>query len=393
MEIDQLNNRVDWLDEERRKDKTQIASLEERIASLENSLAVSNKLVQDLSGELTHMRTVLVKIDQVESTGNKQRIDVNRKLEEVEKARKDREVELEDLKRVQFDAVHKQLTELRKELEQFPGIQNQLTTRSDEDARLNRKLDELKSSLIEVQREDEEVTRSIRLIEEGRRRDEKRLTDLQGEALALRKRADEQRGKIDLTADSLRRVENRLAEISTVEVERREAYNSFVEKLTLAQVERDRKWTEWQSRFETIEKQAMEFEARVQELHTTQRDVRKAQELVESVAERVDRRINEITEMQRLSDDRFRQEWTTFKADDQKRWTNYSLTQEELGRDSARTQSRQTERMTTVEEQLQRLEDQLVQITEQTQTRLQALLAMSREWVSEYEQIFGSSSI
>jgi hypothetical protein len=229
-------------------------------------------------------------------------------------------------------------------------------------------------------------------MEEARRRDEKRLADLQGESLALRKRADEQRGKLDLAVDSLRKTENRVAEISTVEVERREAYNQFVEKQSLAQVERDRKWNEWQSRFETIEKQAMEFETRVQELHTTQRDVRRAQETVEAISERVERRISEITELQRLGEDRFRQEWTTFKADDQKRWTNYTLTQEEQIREAGRSQGRIVERQTTIEERVQHLEDMIGQVNEQTEHRLQRLLAVVREWTAEYEQVFGSNS-
>ncbi len=135
----------------------------------------------------------------------------------------------------------------------------------------------------------------------------------------------------------------------------------------------------------------MEFEERVQELHTTQRDIRRAQELVEDLAERVDRRINEITEMQRLAEDRFRQEWTTFKADDQKRWTNYTLTQEEQLRDSSRTQNRQIERMTTLEEEVQNIDDKVAQMNEQTEHHLQKLLALMRDWAADHEQVFGSS--
>ena len=392
MAEEQIQKRVDWLDEERRKDKAEIASLEERVRSLENSINTANKLAQELSGELTHVRTVLGRIDSFENSLTQARSESKRAIEELDKIRKDRESELEDLRKVQFDSVHKQLNDLRKELEQFPGIHDQLATRSDEDTRLNRKLDELKLAITEVEREDEDVTRSIRLMEEARRRDEKRLADLQGESLALRKRADEQRGKLDLAVDSLRKVENRVAEISTVEVERREAYNQFVEKQALAQVDRDRKWNEWQSRFETIEKQAMEFESRVQELHTTQRDVRRAQETVEAISERVERRISEITELQRLGEDRFRQEWTTFKADDQKRWTNYTLTQEEQIREAGRSQGRMTERLTPIEERVQHIEDLIGQVNEQTEHRLQRLLAVVREWTAEYEQIFGSNS-
>jgi hypothetical protein len=232
-----------------------------------------------------------------------------------------------------------------------------MRARMDEESRLNRQLTDVRQDMEDVRREDEDALRSLRLLEEGRRRDDKRLTELQGEVLALRKRADEQRGRLDLAADSLRKVEARMIELATVESERRDSYNKFVEKQTLAEVERDRKWSEMLSRFETIERQAVELEGHLQDLHTAHRDIRRTQEAVENLTERVERRITEITEMQRLGEDRFRQEWVTFKADDQKRWTNYTLTQEEQTRETARTQTRLVERMTAIEDHVQNLQN------------------------------------
>ncbi len=389
MENEQLLKRVDWIDEERRKDKSVIAGLENRVNSLEGSLAAADKLIHELSSELTHLKTILARIDTFEDSITKLRTENNRRMDEIEKNRREQEEKVEELRRVQFEGIHKSVNDIRKELEQFPDIHEQIKLRVDEEARLNRKLDEFQVQIVNVKRDDEEIARTLRLLEEGRRRDDKRLSDLQGESIALRKRADEQRGKLDLAADTLRKVENRLNELATVESERRDSYNAFVEKQTLSQVERDRKWSEWQARFETIEKQTMEFESKMQELHTTNRDVRRAQETVESVSERVERRMNEITEMQRLAEDRFRQEWTTFKADDQKRWTNYTLTQDEQIREANRSQTRVTERITNIEEQVQSVEDTVDQMVEQTETRLQRLLALARDWAAEYEQIFG----
>ncbi len=392
MENEQLQKRVDWLDEERRRDKSTITMLEDRIAALEGTLGKADKQVQELSSEQTHLRTMLARVDQFEATLGQLRLETTRNMEEAEKVRGDREAEREEVRRAQLEAVNKSLNDVRKELEQIPSLNTQIKARTDEEARLNRKLDEFQAQLLSSQRGDEDVTRTIRLLEEAQRRDDKKLTDLQGETITLRKRADEHRGKADLASDSVRRIENRLNELSTVEVERRDSYNAFVEKQTLAQVDRERRWSEWQARFETIEKQAMELETQIQELHTTQRDVRRTHESVEALTERVERRINEITEMQRLSEDRFRQEWTTFKADDQKRWTNYTLTQEEQAREASRTQGRATERMTTLEENVQSIDDVVAQISEQTERRLQRLLAMAREWASEYEQTLGPAA-
>ena len=41
MELDQINKQVSWLDEERRKDKLKIGSLEERINQLETKLTTA----------------------------------------------------------------------------------------------------------------------------------------------------------------------------------------------------------------------------------------------------------------------------------------------------------------------------------------------------------------
>ena len=52
--------------------------------------------------------------------------------------------------------------------------------------------------------------------------------------------------------------------------------------------------------------------------------------------------------MQRLSEDRLRQEWVTFKADDQKRWIGYTLSQDEGSKDVRRSMQKLEERIEPV---------------------------------------------
>ena len=254
---------------------------------------------------------------------------------------------------------------------------------------LSRLIDEINQRIQDLQREDEERARSQRLLEEGQRRDTKRLTDLQGDAVALRKRLDEQRGKLDLSIDGVRKVETRTEELGALLAERQETQAAFMEKQTLKDVERDRLWKSWETRFETVEKQAVDLDVQLQGLDEAKRSVKRAQETLEALSERMERRINEITEMQRLSEERFRQEWVTFKADDQKRWTNYTLNQEEQYRESNRQTERLVEQLTTLEDRIQEMRDVIQQQEEQTEKRLQSLLAVTRDWVAEYDRAFG----
>ena len=393
MEMEQILKRLDWLDDQRRADKGTIAALEERIARMEGELNAASHQIQEMSGEITHLKTILEKVDTFEASIAQLRMELTRAIDAGEKRRLDRERELEELRRVQLDGINNHLIEMRKEIDAIPEMQSKIQARVEEDYRLARLIEELRQQMTEKRREDEQWLRSMRMLEENQRRDEKRLTDLQGEMLALRKRADEQRGRLDLAADSLRKLETRVHELASVESDRREAFNALLEKQNLIQVDRDRKWKEWQTRFETIETQAMEMETHIQNLHTAERDIRRAHETVETLIEKVERRINEITEMQRLSEERFRQEWVTFKADDQKRWTNYTLTQEEQTRESSRSRTKLLERITEIEDNLQELQDIVQQIDEQTSRRLQSLLAAARDWVADYEKVLGRAQV
>jgi chromosome segregation ATPase len=162
-----------------------------------------------------------------------------------------------------------------------------------------------------------------------------------------------------------------------------------MEKHTLQEVDRDRRWKEWETRFDVVEKQAVELDTQLHGLDEARRSVKRAQETLEVMTERMERRINEITEMQRLAEERFRQEWVTFKADDQKRWTNYTLNQEEQYRESTRQVEVLVDQISGLDASIQEMADLVQQVDEQTEKRLQSLLAVTRDWVADYERVFG----
>lgn len=386
MEQDQISKRVEWLDEERRKDKTILVRVDERITGLEAQLPAYSRQIKELESEIARIVGLLNRMDQFDEAVLQVRIEAKKALEELEKELRQRSDEMEKVRRLEMRALENTLADLRKELAPIAEIKRSLQTRSEIENRLQREIDEVRLRVDSIRRSEEEYTRTYRLMEDGRRQDAKRLTDLQGEVSAIRKTVDEQRGRNELTATTLRKIEARLNEFSMVEAERREAQAKFLEEQTLQQVERDRVWKEWQARFETIEQQTADIEVNLQTLDATHREVRRSQQNLDELSVKVERRINELAEIQRLSEERFRQEWVTFRADDQKRWTNYTLTLEEQRGEVARQYERLAERATQVEDSLQEIQDALQLINEQTEKRLQSLLALVHDWVTVFER-------
>jgi chromosome segregation ATPase len=229
----------------------------------------------------------------------------------------------------------------------------------------------------------------MKAFDETRKNDLKRVSDLQGEITSLRKRVDEGREKSAMQSDSIRNMENRFSELMASETERRQAQTAFLDQQAIAQIDRDRAWKDWKEKYDSFQAEAAGIEARVKELDEALRGAKKAQETYMELNTKLERRISEVTEMQRLAEDRLRQEWVSFKADDQKRWTGYSLSSEESFRDIRKDLQKATETITTINDVSNNLQDAMHQTTDVTEKQLQEMMNAIHEWMTSYQRIMG----
>jgi len=265
-----------------------------------------------------------------------------------------------------------------------------LKTHAAEDPRRDKILKDWETRMQLMVKNVEEVQRAQKITEESRRQDGKRLADLQGDISAARKSMDGVNEKSALVADGVRRVETRLNEIITSETERKQMQVNFIETQSRQQVERERTWKAWEERLETLRKQTEMADRNLQEWDVIQRAIKHAQETYEEITQKYERRINEITEMQRLAEDRFRQEWVTFRADDQKRWTSYTLTQDEAHKDTRSDLKKLEERLTAIEDLSQTQQDVIQQTSNANEQLFQGMVAQIHELLSAYERITGT---
>lgn len=388
-ELQDILKRLDWLEREHRKDQGRIAELEEKLTAREPEFDLLRGQIKETNTNLARVASSASRLEQFDSLVAQYRAEVNKALDEVEKRREKQERETETRRRAEVENLNISLNDLRKQLEAIDELRKNLLTRFEEDNRLNRALLELTRKLEEFSRVDEDIRRSVRVLDDARKQDAKRLADLAGEQSSIRKRADDAREKADLLADSVRVTETRLNELLASEGDRRQAQLAFIEAQNLAQVERERAWRDMQTRFESFTRQNSNLDQQIAALEETQRAVKRSQEAFDDINLRLERRIKEITEIQRLAEERFRQEWVTFRADDQKRWTNYSLSQDEIQKDARVSLEKLNQRLAEADDQLLSLKDLVQQVNESTQAQLQELLNWAHEWLTSFERITG----
>ena len=390
MEFEQLVKRLEWLDEEHRKTRTSIITLEERMSALEGGIDAVAKQIKPLNKQIADVASTAARLDQFDKIFAKQREDMNKAIEDIEKRHLKRETEVSKRHQEDFKPIHKAIEELRQSIEsEFPPIKRDIKARILEESRLNAANKELKPPIDDAVRIAQEAIRTQRVFDESRKTEAKRVADLQGEITAVRKRVEETREKTDLTADGFKNIDNRIKELQLSEAERKSAQTAFIEQQSVAQIDRERSYKEWKEKFDLVKQQAQVLDTQILALEETLRTAKRAQETYNELNSKLERRINEVTEMQRLAEDRLRQEWVTFKADDQKRWTGYTLSQDEGTKDVRRLVQKLEERISPLDESIQTVQDQVNQTTEATEQQLQALMNVAHEWLSTYERIMG----
>lgn len=387
MENEQLEKRIKWLDDERRKDKAIISELEDRLQELEGKLDAVGKKQVEFDSDITRLRTSISRVDDFDNGLADFRLERKKELKDYEKITKSWINNAKKNLRTQIQGIETQQKTMGKDFKRVKDLEKNMKTRIEEETRFNASLREVEKDVSEIKREYTEYLRYSRSAKEERQKEIKRITDLQGEQSALRKRVDEQRGLLDLVGSDYQKMKNRIQELESIRRDLKKEQETFLEEATLQNTERESTWKNRMTRFDSIEKQAQDLDEQMVKLDSTHRGVKRMQDELKDLSTLLDRRVNEITEIQRLADERFRQEWGTFTADDQKRWTNYTLSQKEQSKIIEREYKEGEERISLLEDGLQEIEDQLRQLSSYSETQLQGLLTLIREWAGEFEQV------
>ncbi len=386
MEFEQIIKRLEWLDKQQRENTDVLSTLDARMASFESSVSVVSKQIKTLSKQITDITPATKRVEQFETMLTKQRSEVINLIEEKEKART--LADKETAKRIQSELsdINKAISQVKTTTD-LSELKKQLKERTDEIQRILNNVSDLRTRIDESMRYKEDVMHSLKAVEETRKNDLKRIADVQGEVTSMRKRVDESREKATMNADTIRNIENRFTDLIASELERKQSQTAFIEQQAIAQIDRDRAWKEWKEKYDAFQKEAAGLDTHIQGLDEALRGAKKAQETYLELNTKLERRINEVTEMQRLAEDRIRQEWVSFKADDQKRWTGYSLSAEESFREIRKDVQKTDGRMTSFDDVAQVLQDQMHQTTDATEKQLQELMNVVHEWMTSYQRI------
>ncbi len=387
MEQAEWQQRFSWLEQEQRKDRAQMLALQERLVRMEGQINALETQLKESLDELGRWMALQSRVQTLEEQMQRLGQEIRQQQETFQRQMEDQFRAMQQEMRTGLARITEEVAGLKESMKTVQSMEQQMRFREEEDQKLHRRIDQVAADLLELGRRHDERIQVIRLLQEAQERNARRTLELQHDIGSLRKRLEELAGSQAVFGESLRKLEARVHELHSAEEERRKEQRDFLETLAQKQAEQDRQWRAWEVRFQSMEELAQRLEVQLQSLDAFRQELNRARERLEDLIERMERRVHEVAEMQRLAEDRFRQEWLTFKADEQKRWANFQLTYEEQQQDILRRLDAHQAQLTAHEDLLGQMKDDLGMLQEQTQKRLQDLHHMARSWLEEYERM------
>ena len=335
MDLTQLSQMVTWLDEEHRRDREEIAMLDQRLQGMIIENQEQARRIQDLEGRLANTQVQLTRFTQMDQALQQLKNEVTVLMSKETEARLQTERENDRARAGERETMARAIAEIRKELPRFGRIDEELVTRRAEDQRLGEMIMALRQSVNTVGKDLDERTRTLPYVIEQRAQDNKRIAAVQAETVELFKRTDTVPGKIAILEERIQRLERDLEKIKPVPDVLRREQQVFIEAQKLGEVERGRQMEQWAEAF-IEQKKAIESQiVRMREFGAQYEASQRALKSLEEFQGQILRDQKQVSELQRLAEERQRKELAVWQAENEQRWKKEVLrwdyaTQEQL---------------------------------------------------------------
>jgi hypothetical protein len=350
MNLNQATQMLTWLDEERRRDKTELAKLQQRVESQAAEITEQARRIQELEGRLARTQAQLTKFPQLEKALDQLRDELVLLIERHDEQRRKAEMDAERVRQLDRDSQARVLAEIRKELQKLPRHEEELQLRRAEDQRLGESLLDLQQQMADLSRDLDNRTRNLPYLEEQPRQNAKRIAELQQETPELFQRTEALSMKLQLVEELVRRSEHQIGELDLVGTELKQKQEEFFEAIRLSEQQRERQMNEWA---ELMDEQRRKMEAyEVQMRQSTEQYEKNKQALatLEKLEERLKRDQAEVAELQRLAEKRQKHQLDEWQVEDEKRWKKHTIIWEQHWRNQDKWNEEQATRLGSLEE-------------------------------------------
>jgi len=370
LSLGQLAQQIKWMEDERRKDKAQIATLQEQIVGQAREMAEATRRLQDMDSALKAAQATLARLLNTDRVLEEFKTDLVAMINRLDDDRKKSEREMERIRNLSIETLQRQINEIKVEIPRIGKIEEELPTRRAEEKRLAELVVRLPPQIDAAAQLVEERTRGVPYLEEGRRQDLKRLLTVEQESTGHLKKLDFLAGKLQVLEDALGKLPPRFEPLAA----RLSDHDKQLDDLRSGDFRLQQQVKSFEPMLHQLRDQVVDYTGVLNKLREQAVINQRAEAALNSFQEALRMRVAELSEVERLFEERVKKQFEDFLAEFEKRWGKLEPRIDEHWHEHERVHRAEVERVERLEAAPAPLQEQITVLRNDHDKFLQAFI-------------------
>lgn len=385
-EIEEIRSRLDWFDQERRKQSRKVVEMEQRVELQERELKSREQRILDLERQVASANAQLSRLPQLDAQLAQFKDDIVKMIEQYDARRLQSEAELDRLRRVEHETTARELAEMRKEIGQVPRLKTLIEQRQAEEARLANLIGQVQNKIPPVNSRVENVENAYSFLEEKEKQNSRTISELQASLVEINKRAEHVKTRIDAFGGSIPRLETKIASVTEDQITIQESTKTWMEQIQIGEYERNQKLENWRRAIEDHNDRIDQFAKEWIAFSDQYKEAKMTVQTINQWQQQIDKQQQEASELVRVETHRMRSRWDDFLLENQKTWKNFEVDVEQRWATANRHESELREEINKLELLLKTLDDEKDALRRVQNAQSDAIKQIPRIWLEHVEK-------
>ncbi len=385
-ELNDLQKKVEWLDSERRKHNRKVTELEQQIALQEREITGREKRIHNLERQLSSVVTQLNRIPQVDTQLSQFKDEIVQLIEQYDQRRLQSEKEMDRLRRVEHESIIREIADIRKELPAITRLQNDMTLRIAEEARLSNLIGGLQNSFTAIENQVENWPSSLSFLEEKEQQNSRNVAAVQSAFEDFKKRWDKVNEQVEIMSNSVRKTQTS-QEATTADLETmRENMKGWMEQIQIGEYERNQRLERWRQALEEHNDTIDQFNRDWVTFSDQYKEAKMAVQTLSGWQKQIEQQQREASEALRIETRRLESRWDDFRLENDKKWRSFGTDTEQHAANNARLNRQLQEHIAEIVDAVNQLQQEKDTIWRMQSAQADAIKQLPRIWLEEVEK-------
>ncbi len=385
-ELDDMRNRLAWLDEERRKSNRRIAELDQRLETQTRAIESRDSRIQKLEEQLAVARGTLKSVSDIDIQFTQLRKELIGLVDQVDDKRQSSASEIDRLRTVERQITNREFNEIRKELPAITRLRDQLDQRKAEQTRLLQQINSIQNNFPQLDARIDKVGSGNAYLEELTKQLQRQVSKIETSQQELGQRIEGNRDQLSSFTLSVGRMEASVQESSRTQVDAQRNVRNWLEEAKTADYDRSQRVATWQAEFEQYKQDMQRFHQDYLRMADQASEARALVQSLDQWRTQMELQQREVSELNRVEAQRLSNQWEAFRSENEKFWSKVDV-------DTGQRQASLDRRMRELAASLQDTKDALADLQHEKDTLLRMQTAQSDAikrfptlWLEEVEK-------